>query len=151
MKHHKSIDTLPIMNFIKIQETNNLAYLYELPFGDIEQIKEFPKDFEQIYLDILFEFDELKLDELRIQFEYEKADVNYLVSNDNKYLDLKLRYEAQIKKMREQKETGYNFWRELAEIEAFLKFQINPYSTCTRLYFVYRKRLIEHINIQKNG
>jgi len=57
-KVFKTLDTLPLWNWFKIQETESLSYLYE---SETMHGKEYPAKFEAYYFDMFYSFEKMDL------------------------------------------------------------------------------------------
>ena len=75
MKYHESIDTLPIANW-KECEKGNYQYLYKCDFFEVP--KKFPPSFGKVFEEMLYQFDHLDLDLIRL--------LNLAAKYDNRFV-----------------------------------------------------------------
>jgi len=99
--YHESIDTLPVYNWFKVLETDNLSYLKKKNSG-----KGFaPYFFAQIFENMVFSFKKLDLSDIRLRHKKELYMAQYLVTKKPHYKMMADELETQIKDTKQNKKS----------------------------------------------
>lgn len=155
LKYYSSIAELPIANFIEIQKTGNMAYLFKVDFFDVQAIKEIPEHFSEVFQNMIFEFDEIDLSIEKLKLKILMKELEFLFTEKKSLLTDINRLEDKLKNELEKnskKNTGYNFLDEVTALESHFKFQIDIYKTSVKKYLAYKKSLSNYIKeMDKHG
>jgi len=142
LKYYKSPDTLPIFNFNECRK-GNLRYLYRLPIDDLP--KECPDYFNEIFINILFELDEVDITLINLMFKSAKYENIYAITKDKKWLNKSKLAEAEYNRMINlSKANDFDFMKQVSKVEIFLKRDINVYKCPTSKYFGYLRQMREN-------
>lgn len=155
LKYYSSIAELPIANFMEIQKTGNMAYLFKVDFFDVPTIKETPEHFSEVFQNMIFEFDEIDLSIEKLKLKILMKELDFLFTDKKSLLTDINRLKDKLKNELEKnskKNTGYNFLDEVTTLESHFKFQIDIYRTSVKKYLAYKKSLSNYIKeMDKHG
>jgi len=134
LKHHITIDTLPIANWQKCKE-GKFQYLYKCDFFEVP--KKFPPSFAKIFEQMFYEFDHIDLTLPRL--------LNYAAKCDNKFAVTKnVEWKRRAKKtiyeytrlleINKEKASKQSFMDQVGMLSRWIKMQIDIYTLSTRIY-----------------
>jgi len=153
MKHHKTIQTLPIANFEECKK-GKLQYLYVCDFFDVPD--DYPESFVQIYNELFYQLPnpDMVLPNLRykIALNYNKALTENARSYISKAQSLEIEYQRILRQRKRQSE-NYNFYKTLEALEQWRKTPIDIYKTTTAHFYTMieqYEKYVSQINA-KNG
>jgi hypothetical protein len=152
---HKTLNTLPIANFDAILKTGNLNYLYKVDFFEVDLSRQVPPGFYSILTDLMKEIPEVDNTTLRMEYEKEVSEFNYMITGDykqlNKFRLLQSRLEDLKLNSENEKRSG-SLMEESAILEKDLglKMQIDIYTIPSLKYMAYKKIRKEQIKQMNN-
>lgn len=142
IKYYKSPDTLPIFNFNKCRE-GDLKYLYQLPIDDLPKV--YPDYFGDVFMNILFELDEVDISLINLMFKSAKYENMYTITKEKKWLNKARLTEAEYTRMIElSKAADFDFMKQVSKVEVFLKRDLDIYKCSTSKYFGYLRQMREN-------
>jgi len=127
MNYYSNIDDLPIYNFYKIQETNDLRYLLK-EFQKNELLEDEKNELQKVYNELIFQFDEINVEIEMINalviFNKLMHDLTKEPQYKNQYLMFEKRLTMAIESKKEN-ESNFNLSNEISILSKFLGFQID--------------------------
>lgn len=142
-KIYRDISELPIWNWVQIMKKKDLKYLYkDDDYGHLKSQESFVEVWDEMYLDYLNRFGLTNdyMDVLEKRKLIAKKQIRIAVYNDTAeqtFLEIEeLELEDMLKKY-----DKYEFTDNLANLEASLKFIIDPKVLSTEKYFSHIKRI----------
>lgn len=141
--HYTSIDTLPIWNWVKIHEANDLSYLIK---GDDRQVKKkqikvLDAAWKRIYDEYIkrYGFNQAMLTILRKQKQITKMKVEYWTTGDRTLLTFIEINQRELDKMIESTHSKENFFASKPWMEKLLGFRINIHHVSVAEWMDYAK------------
>ena len=151
--YYKTIDTLPIANFMQCQE-GKLQYLYKQPFDSIKKDGKFPRKFYDVFGNLIYQFDYVDNTLVRILLRASVLNNKYAVTKDITFKNRANRELAEYKRLfniRINEVKSSFFMDQVVALEEYLKMSIDIYTMTTRKYFAHLKRYEDYINRLKDA
>jgi len=134
LKHHTTINTLPIANW-KECEKGNLQYLYKCDF--IEVPKKYPPSFAKVFENMFYEFDHIDMTLPRLLNYAAKCNNKYAVTKDpawkRKTKKTLYEYKRQLE-INKSKASKQSFMGQVGILSRWIKIQIDIYTMPTKIY-----------------